>query len=60
MGYVVDMSVLVIVLAMIVLLVLGVLGAVVKGLLWLTVVAAIVFVGAAAFGSFKFKGSSST
>ena len=60
MGYVVDMSVLVIVLAMIVLLALGVLGAAVKGLLWLTAVAAIIFVGGAAFGSFKFKGSSST
>ena len=60
MGYVVDMSVLVIVLAMIVLLALGVLGAVVKGLLWLTVVAAIVLVGGAVLGSFKFKGSSST
>ena len=54
------MSVLVIVLAMIVLFALGVLGAVVKGLLWLTAVAAIIFVGGAAFGSFKFKGSSST
>lgn len=60
MGYVVDMSVLVIVLAMIVLLALGVLGAVVKGLLWLTVVAAIVLVGGAVLGSFKMKGSSST
>ena len=60
MGYVVDMSVLLIVLAMIVLLALGVLGAVVKGLLWLTAVAAIVFVGSAAFGYFKFQGSSST
>ena len=59
-GYVVDMSVLVIVLAMIVLLALGVLGAVVKGLLWLTVVAAIVLVGGAVLGSFKMKGSSST
>jgi len=59
-GYVVDMSVLVIVLAMIALLALGVLGAVVKGLLWLTAVAAIVLVGGAAFGSFQFKGSSST
>ena len=59
-GYVVDMSVLVIVLAMIVLLALGVLGAVVKGLLWLTVVAAIVLVGGAVLGSFKLKGSSST
>ena len=60
MGYVVDMSVLVIVLAMIVLLALGVLGAIVKGLLWLTALAAIVLVGGAAFGSFKIKGSSST
>ena len=54
------MSVLVIVLAMIVILALGVLGAVVKGLLWLTVVAAIVLVGGAVLGSFKLKGSSST
>ncbi len=59
-GYVVDMSVLVIVLAMIVLLALGVLGAVVKGLLWLTLIAAIVFVVGAVFGYFRFKGSSIT
>jgi len=59
-GCVVDMSVLVIVLAMIVLLALGVLGADVKGLLWLTALAAIVLVSGAAFGSFKIKGSSST
>ena len=59
-GYVVDMSVLVIVLAMTVLFALGVLGAAAKGLLWLTAVAAIVLVGGAAFGYFKFTGSSST
>jgi len=35
-----------------------VLGAVVKGLLWLTAVAAIILLGGAAFGCFKFKGSS--
>ena len=53
------MSVLVIVVTMTVLLALGVLGAVAKGLLRLTAVAAIIFVGGAAFGYFRFKGSSS-
>jgi len=54
------MSVLVIVLAMTVLLALGVLGAVAQGLLWLTAVVAVVFMGGATFGFFRFKGSSIT
>jgi len=43
--YVVAMSVLVIFLAIIVLLALGILGFVVKGLLWSTLIAVIVFLG---------------
>ena len=39
---------------------LGVLGAVVKGLLWLTFIAAALFVGSAAYGYFKVKGGSSS
>jgi hypothetical protein len=52
------MTVLLIILAIIVLLGLGLLGAVLEGLLWLTVIAAIIFVVGAVFGYFKFKGSS--
>jgi uncharacterized protein YqfA (UPF0365 family) len=52
------MNIIVILVAVIVLLALGVLGAVVKGLLWLTAIAAIVFVLGAAFGYFRLRGSS--
>lgn len=51
------MSVLLIVLAIIVLLAFGVLGAVLEGLLWLTVIALIVFVVGAVFGYSRFKRS---
>lgn len=53
------MNLLVILLAILVLLALGVLGAVVKGLLWLTAIAVLIFVVGAAFGYFRFKGSTS-
>lgn len=52
------MSVLMIILVVLVLLALGVLGIVVKGLLWLTLVAAIVFVVGAVFGFIRTRGSS--
>ena len=52
------MSVLLIVLAVIVLLAFGVLGAVLEGLLWLTVIAVIVFAVGAVFGYSRLKGSS--
>lgn len=52
------MSLLLIILAVVVLLALGILGAVVKGLLWLTLIAVIVFLVGAVFGYFRFKGSS--
>jgi hypothetical protein len=52
------MTVLWIILAIIVLLALGLLGAVLEGLLWLTAIAAIIFVIGAAFGYFRFKSSS--
>lgn len=53
------MSVLLIVLAVVVLLAFGVLGAILEGLLWLTVIAAIVFVVGAVVGYSRFKGSTS-
>lgn len=59
-GYSTVMSVLLIVLAIIVLLAFGILGAILEGLLWLTVIAAIIFVVGAVFGYFRFKGSTST
>lgn len=37
---------------------LGILGAVVKGLLWLTLIAGILLVAGLVYGGFKFKGSS--
>mgnify|MGYP001410741319 CR=1 FL=1 len=46
------------ILAIIVLLALGILGAVVKGLLWLTLIAVIVFVIGGVVGYFRFKGTS--
>ena len=57
-GYATAMTLLWIVVAIIVLLALGVLGAVLEGLLWLTAIAAIIFVIGALFGYFRFKGSS--
>ncbi|MGB3736604.1 MAG: hypothetical protein WA964_16710 [Ilumatobacter sp.] len=45
---------------LVILVVLGILGAVVKGLLWLTFIAALLFVGGAIYGFVKFKGSSSS
>ncbi len=51
------MSIFVIILALLVLLAFGILGAVVKGLLWLTAIAALVFLIGAVFGYFRFKGS---
>jgi Flp pilus assembly protein TadB len=54
------MNVLLIVLVLVVLLALGVLGAVLEGLLWLTAIAAIIFLIGAVFGYLRFKGSSST
>ena len=53
-----DMSVLLIVLAIIVLLAFGVLGAILEGLLWLTVIAVIVFAVGAVYGYSRLKGSS--
>ncbi|MEP1123383.1 MAG: hypothetical protein ABJH68_05770 [Ilumatobacter sp.] len=44
---------------LILLLLLGILGAVIKGLLWLTVIAIVLFVGAGVYGWFKFKRRSS-
>ncbi len=38
---------------------LGILGAVVKGLLWLTFIAALLIVGAVGFGYFKFRSTKS-
>lgn len=58
-GYPTVMSVLLIVLAVIVLLAFGVLGAILEGLLWLTLIAAIIFVVGAVFGYFRLKGSRS-
>lgn len=43
------------ILVIILLLLLGVLGAVVKGLLWLTAIALLVIVGLAAYGWWKFR-----
>ncbi len=57
-GYGPGMSLLWIILIVVALLALGVLGAVVKGLLWLTAIAAIIFVVGAIFGYFRFKDSS--
>jgi hypothetical protein len=54
------MTILWIVLIAVVLLALGILGAVVKGLLWLTLIAAIIFVVGAVFGYFRLKGSANT
>ena len=53
------MSLLLFLLAILVLLALGVLGVVVKGLLWLTAIAVIVFAAGAAYGYFRFRGSTS-
>ena len=52
------MSVLLLVLAIIVLLAFGILGAVLEGLFWLTVIAAIVFVVGAVLGWSRLRGSS--
>lgn len=41
-----------------ILLAVGALGAVVKGLLWLTLIAALLIVGAMVYGWFKVKGTS--
>lgn len=54
------MSVLVVVLVLLGLLALGVLGLVVKGLLWLTLIAAIVFAVGAIFGFLRFRSSGAT
>jgi len=51
------MSVLLIILIALVLLALGVLGTVVKGLLWLTAIAVVILLIGAAYGYFRFKGS---
>jgi hypothetical protein len=51
------MTLLWIVLIVVALLVLGVLGAIVKGLLWLTLIAAVIFAVGAVVGYFRFKGS---
>ncbi len=53
------MTLLWIIIAIVVLLALGILGAVVKGLLWLTLIAAILLVIGAVFGYFRFRGSTS-
>jgi phosphoglycerol transferase MdoB-like AlkP superfamily enzyme len=58
-GVPLGMNVRLIVLVLIVLLVLGVLGAVLEGLLWLTAIAAFIFLVGAAFGYFRFMGSDS-
>lgn len=47
----------VIIIVLIALLALGILGTVVKGLIWLTIIAAILFVVGAAFGATKLRGS---
>lgn len=44
------------VVVLIILFALGILGAVIKGLLWLTVVAAVLFVLGAVFGGLKLRG----
>jgi hypothetical protein len=46
-----------IILAIIILLALGLLGAVLEGLLWLTAIAAIIFAVGAVFGYFRLEGS---
>jgi hypothetical protein len=51
------MSLLVIVLIALALLALGVLGAVVKGLLWLTAIAVLIFAIGAVFGYFRLRRS---
>ena len=43
------------VIILVLLLLLGILGAVIKGLLWLTLIAVALFVAASAYGWFKFK-----
>ena len=53
------MSVLLIVLAIIVLLAFGLLGAILEGLLWLTFIALIIIAVGAVYGYFKFKRSRS-
>lgn len=53
------MTALWIIIALLVLLALGVLGAIVKGLLWLTAIAAVIFLVGALFGFVKFRGSNS-
>lgn len=45
---------------LVVLILLGILGAVVKGLLWLTFIAVVLFVGGAVVGWWKFKRSRSS
>jgi lysylphosphatidylglycerol synthetase-like protein (DUF2156 family) len=59
-GYGSVMSALSVILIVIVLLALGVLGAIVKGLLWLTAIAAMVFVIGAVYGYVRFRFRSST
>jgi len=48
------------ILIIILLLVLGVLGAVIKGLLWLTLIAALFVVALVAYGWWKFRGTETT
>lgn len=43
------------VIVLVLLLLLGILGAVIKGLLWLTLIAVVLIVAASAYGWFKFK-----
>ncbi len=50
-------GVLVVLIVLVLLLALGVLGAVIKGLLWLTAIAAVLFIVAAIVGYVKFRGS---
>jgi FtsH-binding integral membrane protein len=52
------MTVLWIILAIVGLLAFGLLGAIIEGLLWLTLIAAIIFVVGAVFGYVRFRGSS--
>lgn len=52
-GHAGSMTALVIILVL--MLLLGILGAVIKGLLWLTFIAVVLFVGAGVYGWFKFK-----
>jgi hypothetical protein len=52
------MTVLWIIVAIIGLLAFGLLGAIIEGLLWLTLIAAIIFVVGAVFGYVRFRGSS--